>query len=47
MCLFDEIDEGLGLNETLEKWLILSHVLHIVLKVENVVGAVASQASHV
>jgi len=39
--LLDEVDETLSPHEALEERLILSHVLDVVLKVEDVVGAVA------
>lgn len=38
MCLLDEVDEALSSNEALKEGLILAHILHIVLKVEDFIG---------
>lgn len=46
VSLFDEIDECLGLHELFEKPSVLLHVLHVVSKVEDFVGAVASGIVH-
>ncbi len=40
MGLFNEIDETLSSHETFEKWLIFSHILHVVLEIKDLVCTV-------
>ena len=43
--LLYEVNEPLGSHETLKERLILSHILDIVVKVEDIVGTVSSQSA--